>query len=103
MKDCNTCRYCYDAGGECAYYVCQLFGGELELVGFAKGDGCCLHQAEVQKAVRLLERHQSWAYSVYGNDVITDHQRQMIEKTAREYNEYFNHLKQKYGVTDDEH
>lgn len=101
MKDCNNCRYCYDAGGECAYYVCQLFGGELELVGFAKGDGCCLHHTEVKKAIRLLECVRSWEYRSFP-DAPTDYERKMLAKAIAEYNEYFNHLKKKYGVTDDE-
>lgn len=99
MKDCNTCRYCYNEGGEYTYYVCELFGDDAG--DFEKGEGCCLHHTEVKKAIRLLECVSSWEYRSFPN-APTDYEKKMLAKAIAEYNAYMKHLEQKYGVTDDE-
>lgn len=94
MKNCDNCRYMYDAGGECAWYVCELFGDDVPSE-FAKGDGCCLHPNEVKKANRLKDRALSWTFIGYSRE-LTAQEKRMIKKTSAEYNEYMNHLRKKY-------
>lgn len=84
----------YDAGGECACYVCDLFGEDVPSE-FAKEDGCCLHPNEVKKAIRLRDRARDWYYSGYGKEV-TPQEKRMIKKTSQEFNKYMKHLKEKY-------
>ena len=95
MKNCDNCRHIYDAGGECAYYVCELFGDDVP-DEFAKEDACCLHPNEVKKAIRLQDSALSWSYSIYGKEEVTAYEKRMIEKTLQEYNKYMEHLKEKY-------
>ena len=95
MKKCDNCRHMYDAGGECAYYVCDLFGDDVPNE-FAKEDGCCLHPNEVKKAIRLQERVLSWQYVGYRRE-LTPLEERMIKKTTQEYNKYMEHLEKKYA------
>lgn len=94
MKNCENCRYMYDAGGESAYYVCELFGDDVPNV-FAKCDGCCLHPNEVKKAINLKDHHLSWCYKGHGRP-LTEQEKRMIEKTSKEYSKYMLHLFEKY-------
>ena len=94
MKNCDNCRHMYDAGGECACYVCELFGEDVTNE-FAKEDGCCLHPNEVKKAIRLSDCALSWSFIGYGRE-LTAQEKRMIEKTSKAYRKYMEHLKEKY-------
>ena len=94
MKNCDNCRHIYDAGGECACYVCDLFGEDVPNE-FAKEDGCCLHPNEVKKAIRLRDHALSWNYSGYARE-LTAYEKRTFRKTLEEYNNYMKHLKEKY-------
>jgi hypothetical protein len=85
----------YDAGGESAYYVCELFGDDVPNV-FAKCDGCCLHPNEVKKALTLRDNALIWTYTGYEHE-LTEYEKRMIRKTSNEYNKYMKHLIEKYA------
>lgn len=95
MKNCDKCRHMYDAGGEYAVYVCDLFGEDVPSE-FATEDGCCLHQNEVKKAIRLRDRALSWTFIGYSHEP-TENEKRLLQKTAKEYNDYLEHLRKKYG------
>ena len=95
MKNCDNCRHIYDAGGECSYYVCELFGDDVPSE-FAKEDGCCLHPNEVKKAIRLQACALSWNFIGYGRE-LTAQEKRMVQKTSQEYSKYMKHLEEKYS------
>ena len=94
MKNCDNCRHIYDAGGECAYYVCELFGDDVP-DEFAKEDACCLHPNEVKKAISLKDNALSWSYVGFGRE-LSAYEKRMVKKTSNKYIEYMKHLEEKY-------
>jgi len=99
MKNCDNCRYMYDAGGESAEYVCELFGDDVPSE-FAKEDGCCLHPMELKKAIRLQDRARDWCYEGYGQK-LTERDKQMIQQTSQDFNNYMASLRRKYTEGND--
>jgi hypothetical protein len=96
MMKCEKCNWLIRTSYEYGEYACELFGDEPP--GFLDtGDGCKLRWNEAKKLSHLGDSVHYGTYQWYGRTP-TNEEVEHYAKKLKAYNDYWEHIRKKYGV-----
>ena len=97
---CEKCNHLIRTSYEYGEYSCELFGDEPPCF-LDTGDGCKLRWNEFQKLNKLADSVRYGSYQWYGRTP-TNEEVECYNKKVKAYNDYWGHIKKKYGAEVDE-
>ncbi len=99
MKNCENCRFIYNAGYEYADWCCELFGEDIPEWASNRNDGCLLKAQEVKKAVDISNQTRQVGTGKkkdkWGIPEFTEEDEKHNEKVIKQYKEYMDQLKER--------